>query len=114
MDKIKFEGALFDYAKALITNKGRLPEYGGFLTKIESGDIRLTKPNPMALELQVGHLFFRYGFEETKACDYRCELIEVRIRCFDGCYESGELANIGKIRNELKELEKQAENESRN
>lgn len=110
MNKTKFEDALFDYTKALIEEKGRTPEYGGYKTKIESEDIRLWMPNCNALELQVGHLFFRYVFEENKACDYRCTLIEVRIINFDKCYATGELGNIGIIRNKLKEIENDCEN----
>jgi len=109
MDKIKFESALIKYAEALIKEKGRTPEYGGYRALIESEDIRVIRL-PHTLELQVGHLFFRYHFrlKDELSYDFNCKLSEVRIADFDACYESGELANIGKIRNELKELEKQA------
>lgn len=105
MDKTKFECALFDYIKALIEEKGRTPEYGGFKTKIESEDIRLWMPNYNALELQIGHLFFRYVFEYDETNNCHCALSSVRITGFDSCYKSGELGLLGKYRQELKEIE---------
>ena len=108
MDKVKFECALFDYTEALIKEKGRKPEYGGFKTDVESEDIRLWRPTYTSIELQGGRLFFRYAFADA-ANGYYCALAEVRIACFDKCCDTGELANLVVIRKKLKEIEKEAE-----
>ena len=110
MDKIKFECALRAYAEELILAKDRKPEYGGFKTDVESGNIRVWRPACATIELQVEHLFFRYAFEEFELNNYRCALEEVSIRNFDKCFETGELGNIGIIRNRLKEIENDCKN----
>ena len=114
MDKERIESALVHYAEALIKERGQEPKYDGRWSMIAGGGVSVWRPNQESVELVVGNLRFRYHFSLTDELKYDFSYrLDVSIYDFDKCHETGELGNIGIIRNKLKEIEKQAEDEDK-